>query len=168
MIYQSVIELVGNTPLIKLNLLKEKLNLKSDIYAKLEYFNPTGSVKDRIAKQMLLDAYNKGLITKNTTIIEPTSGNTGIGLASLSKALGLKVIIVMPESMSIERRNFIKAYGATIVLSDASLGMKGAIAKAKELNSTIKDSFIPSQFENESNPIAHYNTTGPEIYKDLQ
>lgn len=110
MIYQSVIELVGNTPLIKLNLLKEKLNLKSDIYAKLEYFNPTGSVKDRIAKQMLLDAYNKGLITKNTTIIEPTSGNTGIGLASLSKALGLKVIIVMPESMSIERRNFIKAY----------------------------------------------------------
>lgn len=156
--------MVGNTPLVRLNNIIKKDGLKSDLLAKLEYFNPAGSVKDRIAKEMILDAMEKGLINENTTLIEPTSGNTGVGLAAVATSLNLKIVITMPETMSIERRNLMKAYGAKLVLTPGSEGMKGAIAKAKELAKEIENSFIPGQFENPANPLAHYKTTGPEIY----
>ena len=155
----SFLDLVGNTPLVRVNNLIKKDELKADVLAKLEYFNPAGSVKDRIAKEMILDALEKGLINENTTLIEPTSGNT---------ALNLKIIITMPETMSVERRNLMKAYGAELVLTPGSEGMKGAIAKAKELSSQIENSFIPGQFENPANPTAHYKTTGPEIYEQTE
>ena len=157
-------DLVGNTPLVRLNNLIKKDELKADVLAKLEYFNPAGSVKDRIAKEMILDAIEKGLIKEGTTLIEPTSGNTGIGLSAVATSLGLKIIITMPETMSVERRNLMKAYGAQLVLTPGSEGMKGAIAKAKQLAQEIPNSFIPGQFENPANPTAHYKTTGPEIY----
>lgn len=164
----SFLDLVGNTPLIRVNNLIKKDELKADVLAKLEYFNPAGSVKDRIAKEMILDALEKGLINENTTLIEPTSGNTGIGLSAVATALNLKIIITMPETMSVERRNLMKAYGAELVLTPGSEGMKGAIAKAKELASQIENSFIPGQFENPANPTAHYKTTGPEIYEQTE
>ena len=164
----SFLELVGNTPLVRVNNLIKKDELKADVLAKLEYFNPAGSVKDRIAKEMILDALEKGLINENTTLIEPTSGNTGIGLSAVATALNLKIIITMPETMSVERRNLMKAYGAELVLTPGSEGMKGAIAKAKELASQIENSFIPGQFENPANPTAHYKTTGPEIYEQTE
>ncbi|MCB8611515.1 cysteine synthase A, partial [Faecalibacillus faecis] len=146
----------------------KKEGLEADVLAKLEYFNPAGSVKDRIAKEMILDAMEKGLINENTTLIEPTSGNTGIGLSAVATSLNLKIIITMPETMSVERRNLMKAYGAELVLTPGSEGMKGAIAKAKELASQIENSFIPGQFENPANPQAHYKTTGPEIYSQTE
>lgn len=164
----SFLDLVGNTPLVRVNNLIKKDELKADVLAKLEYFNPAGSVKDRIAKEMILDALEKGLINENTTLIEPTSGNTGIGLSAVATALNLKIIITMPETMSVERRNLMKAYGAELVLTPGSEGMKGAIAKAKELVSQIENSFIPGQFENPANPTAHYKTTGPEIYEQTE
>lgn len=164
----SILDLVGNTPLVRVNNLIKKDELKADVLAKLEYFNPAGSVKDRIAKEMILDALEKGLINENTTLIEPTSGNTGIGLSAVATALNLKIIITMPETMSVERRNLMKAYGAELVLTPGSEGMKGAIAKAKELASQIENSFIPGQFENPANPTAHYKTTGPEIYEQTE
>ena len=164
----SFLNLVGNTPLVRVNNLIKKDELKADVLAKLEYFNPAGSVKDRIAKEMILDALEKGLINENTTLIEPTSGNTGIGLSAVATALNLKIIITMPETMSVERRNLMKAYGAELVLTPGSEGMKGAIAKAKELASQIENSFIPGQFENPANPTAHYKTTGPEIYEQTE
>lgn len=167
-IKNSFLDLVGNTPLVRVNNLIKKDELKADVLAKLEYFNPTGSVKDRIAKEMILDALEKGLINENTTLIEPTSGNTGIGLSAVATALNLKIIITMPETMSVERRNLMKAYGAELVLTPGSEGMKGAIAKAKELASQIENSFIPGQFENPANPTAHYKTTGPEIYEQTE
>lgn len=157
-------ELIGNTPLVRLNNLIKKDELKADVLAKLEYFNPAGSVKDRIAKEMLYDAIEKGLIDKDTTLNEPTSGNTGIGLSAVAASLGLKIIITMPETMSIERKNLMKAYGAKLVLTSGSEGMKGAIRKANELAKQIPNSFIPGQFENPANPTAHYKTTGPEIF----
>ena len=157
-------DLVGNTPLVRLNNFIKKNELKADVLGKLEYFNPAGSVKDRIAKEMILDAIDKGLIKEGTTLIEPTSGNTGIGLSAVATSLGLKIIITMPETMSVERRNLMKAYGAQLVLTPGAEGMKGAIAKAKELAQEIPNSFIPGQFENPANPAAHYKTTGPEIY----
>ena len=164
----SFLDLVGNTPIVRVNNLIKKDELKADVLAKLEYFNPAGSVKDRIAKEMILDALEKGLINENTTLIEPTSGNTGIGLSAVATALNLKIIITMPETMSVERRNLMKAYGAELVLTPGSEGMKGAIAKAKELASQIENSFIPGQFENPANPTAHYKTTGPEIYEQIE
>ena len=164
----SFLDLVGNTPIVRVNNLIKKDELKADVLAKLEYFNPAGSVKDRIAKEMILDALEKGLINENTTLIEPTSGNTGIGLSAVATALNLKIIITMPETMSVERRNLMKAYGAELVLTPGSEGMKGAIAKAKELASQIENSFIPGQFENPANPTAHYKTTGPEIYEQTE
>ena len=164
----SFLDLVGNTPLVRVNNLIKKDELKADVLAKLEYFNPAGSVKDRIAKEMILDALEKGLINENTTLIEPTSGNTGIGLSAVATALNLKIIITMPKTMSVERRNLMKAYGAELVLTPGSEGMKGAIAKAKELASQIENSFIPGQFENPANPTAHYKTTGPEIYEQTE
>lgn len=164
----SFLDLVGNTPLIRVNNLIKKDELKADVLAKLEYFNPAGSVKDRIAKEMIQDALEKGLINENTTLIEPTSGNTGIGLSAVATALNLKIIITMPETMSVERRNLMKAYGAELVLTPGGEGMKGAIAKAKELASQIENSFIPGQFENPANPTAHYKTTGPEIYEQTE
>ena len=164
----SFLDLVGNTPLVRVNNLIKKDELKADVLAKLEYFNPAGSVKDRIAKELILDALEKGLINENTTLIEPTSGNTGIGLSAVATALNLKIIITMPETMSVERRNLMKAYGAELVLTPGSEGMKGAIAKAKELASQIENSFIPGQFENPANPTAHYKTTGPEIYEQTE
>ena len=164
----SFLDLVGNTPLVRVNNLIKKDELKADVLAKLEYFNPAGSVKDRIAKEMILDALEKGLINENTTLIEPTSGNTGIGLSAVATALNLKIIITMPETMSVERRNLMKAYGAELVLTPGSEGMKGAIAKAKELASQIENSFITGQFENPANPTAHYKTTGPEIYEQTE
>ena len=167
-IKNSFLDLVGNTPLVRVNNLIKKDELKADVLAKLEYFNPAGSVKDRIAKEMILDALEKGLINENTTLIEPTSGNTGIGLSAVATALNLKIIITMPETMSVERRNLMKAYGAELVLTPGSEGMKGAIAKAKELASQIENSFIPGQFENPANPTAHYKTTGPEIYSQTE
>ena len=165
-IKNSFLDLVGNTPLVRVNNLIKKDELKADVLAKLEYFNPAGSVKDRIAKEMILDALEKGLINENTTLIEPTSGNTGIGLSAVATALNLK--ITMTETMSVERRNLMKAYGAELVLTPGSEGMKGAIAKAKELASQIENSFIPGQFENPANPTAHYKTTGPEIYEQTE
>lgn len=167
-IKNSFLDLVGNTPLVRVNNLIKKDELKADVLAKLEYFNPAGSVKDRIAKEMILDALEKGLVNENTTLIEPTSGNTGIGLSAVATALNLKIIITMPETMSVERRNLMKAYGAELVLTPGSEGMKGAIAKAKELASQIENSFIPGQFENPANPTAHYKTTGPEIYEQTE
>ena len=164
----SFLDLVGNTPLVRVNNLIKKDELKADVLAKLEYFNPAGSVKDRIAKEMIQDALEKGLINENTTLIEPTSGNTGIGLSAVATALNLKIIITMPETMLVERRNLMKAYGAELVLTPGSEGMKGAIAKAKELASQIENSFIPGQFENPANPTAHYKTTGPEIYEQTE
>ena len=167
-IKNSFLDLVGNTPLVRVNNLIKKDELKADVLAKLEYFNPAGSVKDRIAKEMIQDALEKGLINENTTLIEPTSGNTGIGLSAVATALNLKIIITMPETMSVERRNLMKAYGAELALTPGSEGMKGAIAKAKELASQIENSFIPGQFENPANPTAHYKTTGPEIYEQTE
>ena len=167
-IKNSFLDLVGNTPIVRVNNLIKKDELKADVLAKLEYFNPAGSVKDRIAKEMILEALEKGLINENTTLIEPTSGNTGIGLSAVATSLNLKIIITMPETMSVERRNLMKAYGAELVLTPGSEGMKGAIAKAKELASQIENSFIPGQFENPANPTAHYKTTGPEIYRQTE
>ena len=165
-IYKSADELIGKTPLLELSHIEEKLGLKAKIIAKLEHFNPAGSVKDRVAKAMIDDAEKKGLLKKGSVIIEPTSGNTGIGLASVAAARGYRIIIVMPETMSVERRQIMKAYGAELVLSDGAKGMKGAIAKAEELAREIPDSFIPGQFVNPANPQAHFDTTGPEIYED--
>lgn len=165
-IYTSADQLIGHTPLLELTHIEKEFNLSAKILAKLEYFNPAGSVKDRIAKAMLDDAEKSGKITPGATIIEPTSGNTGIGLASVGAARGYKVVIVMPETMSVERRQLIKAYGAEIVLTDGSQGMKGAIAKAEELAKTTPNSFIPGQFVNPANPKAHIETTGPEIWED--
>ncbi len=165
-IYKSADELIGRTPLLELTHIEKKYDLKAKIFAKLEYFNPAGSVKDRIAKAMIDDAEQKGKLKKNSVIIEPTSGNTGIGLASVAAARGYRIIIVMPETMSVERRSLMKAYGAELILTDGAKGMKGAIAKAQELAKEIPDSFIPGQFVNETNPKAHFNTTGPEIFED--
>ena len=166
-VYNKITDLVGNTPLVELKRIEEKYNLKARIIAKVESFNPAGSVKDRIAKAMIEKAEKLGSINKDTVIIEPTSGNTGIGLCMVGASRGLRVMIVMPDSMSIERRNLMKAYGAELVLTDGAKGMKGAIAKAEELAKEIPNSFIPSQFTNMANPEIHYLTTGPEIYKDL-
>lgn len=165
-IYTSADQLIGKTPLLELTHIEAKYDLKAKILAKLEYFNPAGSVKDRIAKAMIDDAEKKGLLNKDSVIIEPTSGNTGIGLASVAAAKGYKIIIVMPETMSVERRQLMKAYGAELVLTDGSKGMKGAIAKANELKEEIENSFIPGQFVNPANPAIHFATTGPEIYED--
>ena len=165
-IYKSAADLIGNTPLVEVGHIEEKFGLKARVLVKLEYFNATGSVKDRVAKAMIEDAEKKGILKPGATIIEPTSGNTGIGLAAIAAAKGYKIIIVLPETMSIERRNIIKAYGAELVLSDGTKGMKGAIAKAEELHEQIPDSFIPEQFENPANPEAHRKTTGPEIWND--
>ncbi len=165
-IYTSADQLVGRTPLLELTHLEKKYDLKARILAKVEYFNPAGSVKDRIAKAMIDDAEAKGLLKEGSVIIEPTSGNTGIGLASVAAARGYRIIIVMPETMSVERRQLMKAYGAELVLSEGAKGMKGAIAKADELAKEIPNSFIPGQFINAANPKAHYETTGPEIWQD--
>ena len=167
-VYKGIQELIGNTPLVEAVNLEKKLGLKATLLLKLEYFNPAGSVKDRIAKKMIEDAEKAGKIKPGATLIEPTSGNTGIGIASVAAAKGYKAIMTMPETMSVERRNLLKAYGAKVVLTDGKTGMKGAIAKAKELAATIPNSFIPSQFENPSNPQAHYESTGPEIWKDTE
>lgn len=165
-IYTSADQLVGKTPLLELTHIEKAFDLKAKIFAKLEYFNPAGSVKDRIAKAMIEDAEKKGALKADSVIIEPTSGNTGIGLASIAAAKGYRIIIVMPETMSVERRQLMKAYGAELVLSDGSKGMKGAIAKAEELAAEIPNSFIPGQFVNPANPKTHFDTTGPEIYED--
>jgi len=166
-IYKNITELVGKTPLLELSNYEANNKLAAKIIAKVEYFNPAGSVKDRIAKAIIEDYEAKGLLKKGSTIIEPTSGNTGIGLAAIAAAKGYRLIITLPETMSIERRNLIKAYGAELVLTEGALGMKGAIAKANELHEEIKDSIIAGQFVNPANPKAHYETTGPEIYNDL-
>lgn len=165
-IYRSADELIGKTPLLEFVHIEKEFNLKAKILAKLEYFNPAGSVKDRIAKAMIDDAERKGLLKEGSTIIEPTSGNTGIGLASVAAARGYKIIIVMPETMSVERRQLMKAYGADLVLTEGSLGMKGAIAKAEELSKEIPNSFVAGQFVNPANPDIHRKTTGPEIWED--
>lgn len=165
-IYTSADQLIGKTPLLELSRLEKKYNLKTKIVAKLEYFNPSGSVKDRIAKAMIDDAEQSGRLKAGSVIIEPTSGNTGIGLAAVAAAKGYRVILTMPETMSVERRQLIKAYGAEIVLTDGAKGMKGAIAKAHELAEEIPNSFIPGQFDNPSNPKAHLDSTGPEIWED--
>lgn len=165
-IYTSADQLIGKTPLLELTHIEKKYGLKAKVLAKLEYFNPAGSVKDRIARKMLDDAEAAGKLTPNSVIIEPTSGNTGIGLASVAAARGYRIIIVMPETMSVERRQLMKAYGAELVLTEGAKGMKGAIAKADELAKEIPNSFVPGQFVNPSNPKAHYETTGPEIFED--
>ena len=165
-VYKNVTELIGNTPLIELGNYEKKHDLKATILAKLEYFNPAGSVKDRIAKAMIEDAEAKGILKPGSTIIEPTSGNTGIGLASIAASKGYRLILTMPETMSVERRNLLKAYGAELVLTEGSKGMKGAIAKADELAKETEGSFIPGQFVNPANPKAHFTTTGPEIWND--
>lgn len=167
-VYKAISDLIGNTPLVELTHIEEKEGLDASVVAKVEFFNPAGSVKDRIAKKMIEDAEKAGKIKPGATLIEPTSGNTGIGIASVAAAKGYKAIMTMPETMSVERRNLLKAYGAKVVLTDGKTGMKGAIAKAKELAATIPNSFIPSQFENPSNPQAHYESTGPEIWKDTE
>ena len=165
-IYASADQLIGHTPLLELTHIEKKYDLEAKVLAKLEYFNPAGSVKDRVAKAMIDDAEAKGELKPGSVIIEPTSGNTGIGLASVAAARGYRIIIVMPETMSVERRQLMKAYGAELVLSDGAKGMKGAIAKADELAKEIPNSFIPGQFVNPANPKAHYETTGPEIWQD--
>ncbi|MBR7034453.1 MAG: cysteine synthase A [Bacteroidales bacterium] len=165
-IFKSADQLIGHTPLLELTHLEQAYNLEAKIYAKLEYFNPAGSVKDRIAKAMIDEAEKSGKLKKDSVIIEPTSGNTGIGLASVAAARGYRIIITMPETMSVERRQLMKAYGAELVLSDGTKGMKGAIAKAQELADSIPNSFIPGQFVNPANPKAHLETTGPEIFED--
>ena len=165
-IYKNVMELVGNTPIVELGKYSKKNALDAVILAKLEYFNPAGSVKDRIAKKILLEAWESGSINAQSVIIEPTSGNTGIGLSAIAAALGLRIIITMPETMSVERRNLMKAYGAELVLTDGAKGMKGAIAKAEELAAEMKGSFLPGQFVNQLNPQMHRETTGPEIWQD--
>ena len=165
-IYQGSLELIGNTPLVEAVNLEKELALKARLLLKLEYFNPAGSVKDRIAKAMIEDAEEKGLLKEGSVIIEPTSGNTGIGLAVISAIKGYRIILTMPETMSVERRNILKAYGAEIVLTEGSKGMSGAIAKAEELAKEIPGSFIPGQFNNPANPAIHKKTTGPEIWKD--
>lgn len=165
-IYKSAAELIGNTPLLELSNIEKKYGLKAKLLAKVEYFNPAGSVKDRIAKKMIDKAEAEGKLKPGSVIIEPTSGNTGIGLASVAAARGYRIIIVMPETMSVERRQIMKAYGAQLVLTEGAKGMKGAIAKADELAKEIPDSFIPGQFVNPANPEAHFETTGPEIYND--
>lgn len=166
MIYNSAEELIGKTPLLRLNNIEKKLGIEAKLLAKLEYLNPAGSVKDRAAKQMLDDAEKSGELKPGSVIIEPTSGNTGIGLALAAAVRGYRLIIVMPDTMSVERRQIMKAYGAELVLTDGKLGMKGAIAEAVRLSAEIPDSFIPGQFVNPSNALAHFNTTGPEIYDD--
>lgn len=165
-VFEQASGLIGNTPLVRLNGYQKEKKLDAELLAKLEYFNPAGSVKDRVALYMLLDAQEKGLLKKDSVIIEPTSGNTGIGLAAVAAEKGIRTIIVMPDTMSIERRNILKAYGAELVLTDGKLGMKGAIAKANKLAEEIPHSFIPGQFTNDANPLAHYKTIGPEIWKD--
>ena len=165
-IYHGTIDLIGNTPLVELTHIEKKYELGARLLAKVEYFNPAGSVKDRIAKEMIEQAEAEGKLKPGSTIIEPTSGNTGIGLAAIAAAKGYRTIIVLPETMSVERRNIIKAYGAEIVLTDGTKGMKGAIEKANELHEEIKDSFIPAQFDNLANPAAHRKGTGPEIWRD--
>ena len=165
-VFEQASDLIGNTPLVRLNGYQKEKKLDAELLAKLEYFNPAGSVKDRVALYMLLDAQEKGLLKRDSVIIEPTSGNTGIGLAAVAAEKGIRTIIVMPDTMSIERRNILKAYGAELVLTDGKLGMKGAIAKDNELAEEIPHSFIPGQFTNDANPLAHYKTTGPEIWKD--
>lgn len=167
-VFSSVLDMVGGTPLLEAGNLERELGLKAKILMKLEYLNPAGSVKDRIARAMILDAREKGLLKEGATLIEPTSGNTGIGLASMAASLGYRLILTMPETMSVERRNILKAYGAEIVLTDGARGMTGAIEKAKELAQEIPDSFIPGQFENPVNPKAHIETTGPEIWEDTK
>ena len=164
--YKTMTELIGNTPLAEASNIERELNLQATVLVKLEYFNPTGSVKDRAAKAMIEDAEQKGLLKEGSVIIEPTSGNTGIGLASIAAAKGYRIILTMPETMSVERRNILKAYGAELVLTDGARGMKGAIARAEELAAEIPDSFIPGQFTNPANPAAHRASTGPEIWKD--
>ncbi len=165
-VYESFTDLIGGTPLLELKGIEKNEGLQAKVLAKLEYFNPAGSVKDRVAKAMIDDAEAKGILKEGSVIIEPTSGNTGIGLSAVAAARGYRIIITMPETMSIERRNLMKAYGAELVLTEGSKGMKGAIAKAEELAAEIPDSFIPSQFTNPSNPTAHLKTTGPEIWND--
>ena len=165
-IYKGTLGLVGNTPLVEVENIEKELDLKATVLVKLEYFNPAGSVKDRIAKAMIEDAEQKGILKEGSVIIEPTSGNTGIGLAAISAAKGYRIILTMPETMSVERRNILKAYGAELVLTDGTKGMKGAIAKAEELAEQTPNSFIPGQFVNPANPAIHKATTGPEIWKD--
>ena len=165
-IYKGALDLIGNTPLVEAQNLERELGLEAKLLLKLEYFNPAGSVKDRVAKSMIEDAEQKGILKAGSVIIEPSSGNTGIGLAAIAAVKGYRIILTMPETMSVERRNILKAYGAEIVLTDGTKGMSGAIAKAEELAKEIPDSFIPGQFVNQANPTAHRNTTGPEIWKD--
>ena len=165
-IYNGTIDLIGNTPLVEVKNIEKELGLEARVLVKLEYFNPAGSVKDRIAKGMIEDAEEKGLLKEGSVIIEPTSGNTGIGLAAIAAAKGYRIILTMPETMSVERRNILKAYGAEIVLTEGAKGMKGAIAKADELAKEIPNSFIPGQFVNPANPATHRATTGPEIWND--
>lgn len=167
-IYQKVTDLVGSTPMMRLNNYSKSRRLEAVLLAKLEYFNPAGSVKDRIARAIIEDAIEQGKVDSDTVIIEPTSGNTGIGLSAVAASLGLRIIITMPETMSVERRNLMKAYGAELVLTDGAKGMKGAIAKADELAAQYPNSFIPGQFVNQVNPWTHYRTTGPEIWKDTE
>ena len=167
-IYKGALELIGNTPLVEVENLEKELGLESKLLVKLEYFNPAGSVKDRIAKAMIEDAEEKGILKEGSVIIEPTSGNTGIGLASIAAVKGYRLILTMPETMSVERRNILKAYGAELVLTEGSKGMKGAIAKAEELAQEIPGAFLAGQFVNPANPAAHLKTTGPEIWNDTE
>ena len=165
-VYERILDTIGNTPLVELHNLEKKYALKARLFAKVEFFNPGGSVKDRIAKAMIEEAEKQGLVNKDTVLVEPTSGNTGVGLAMVAASKGMKLIITMPETMSVERRNLLKAYGAELVLTEGAKGMKGAIAKAEEIAKETPNSFIPSQFTNMNNPRIHYLTTGPEIYRD--